>query len=123
VVLFALGTAEEGDREVWQLQQTAADDRWSEWRSLGRPAEEIGGIGSLAGIGFPTLVADSQGRLLLYSLAPVVAEAKPTFFYVLDQLTPSSDEWRVGLQAFHVSPNYIPQPAGEHNPAKPSTGT
>jgi hypothetical protein len=117
LVLFALGTTPEGDREVWQREQTTPNNSWSEWKSFGRPAKEapFKGLESLANIGWPTLVSDSKGRLLLCSLAPGAVEGKSTLFYLLGQTTPSGAEWLTGLQLIDPPPEstYHPQPAGE----------
>jgi hypothetical protein len=125
LVLFVIGRAEEGDHVVWQLQQTATDGRWSEWKPIGRPAKDLPSTvwKTLPYIEWPTLVADNQGRLLLFCLAPVAAGAEATFFYVLEQTTPSGDEWEAGVHALYAPPSYIPQPGGEHHPAGPSAGT
>jgi hypothetical protein len=125
LVLFVIGRAEEGDHVVWRLQQTAADDRWSEWKPIGRPAKDLPSTvwKSLPYIWFPTLVADNQGRLLLFSLAPVAVGAEATFFYVLEQATPSGDEWTPLVKTLYAPPSYIPHPAGEHHSDRPSAKT
>jgi hypothetical protein len=121
LVLFAFGRSEQGDREVWQLQQTAPDAGWSHWRSFGRPAADVllSGPESMAGVSWPTLVSDGHGRLQLYSLAPPVAGGKATLFYGQEQVTPSGDQWISVVNIFRVQPDYVPHPAGGQPPDEP----
>lgn len=119
LVLFALATTTEGHREVWQREQTAPNDGWSEWKSFGRPIDAFPGGGEfsegLDSIELPILVLDSEERLRLWSLAPGLVGGQNTKFYTLEQTTPSGAEWRHGLHMFSPPPEpaYIPQPAGE----------
>ena len=106
LVVFTLAITADGDREVWQLEQTPPNDEWSEWKSFGRPAKMHPGepISSLANIVFPSLVSDGQGRLVLMSAAPGLVNGTSTMFFCLRQRAPSGAEWSSGLQFFGVPP-------------------
>jgi hypothetical protein len=119
LVLFALSQTAAGGPEVLRREQSS-NNGWSEWRSLGRPADAFPVPAalseSLTGIRFPALARDHAGRLQLWSLGPnphQLAESR-TMFHRLEQLGPSDDNWAHGVYFIDNPPGpvYIPEPAG-----------
>jgi hypothetical protein len=98
LVVAALARMPAGHQEVWRLEQTEANNGWSDWRSLGPTPEFLpqqlrGRIRGLA------MISDGRGQLSLWSQILETVEAS-TFFYAFTSSIPFSDQWKEGMMEF-----------------------
>jgi hypothetical protein len=115
LVVVALARTPGGDQEVWRLEQTEANNGWSEWRSLGVLTKFLG-AGFASGVMDLALISDGRGRLSLWSRVRETVETG-TFFFLFSQSAPSGDQWLASMIQFVHPPPRPSQPPLEPRPA------